>query len=255
MFSKGKYLLVLTVGLLICKPAVSFCEVARPWEIRVEEYGLDNEHIAGDTFMVEVRFKNRTAYRMSNVTAELHYPEGTEPLLAKFHERKVTRFPWNGHFIDYNNRLVRFQFPYPIANSEERFYAFFCATKYGKLKFDYTIRWQSGDSLLYENTREGQTVHFLSSDSSSSISKERSGAAAKSSPGVSNSTRTARLGGIISLVMILLWVLLFLLLLVSDARSRRRWRELKKRTDILIEVQKKLVSLEIERSTKDEEDL
>ena len=255
MFSKGKYLLVLTVGLLICKPAVSFCEVARPWEIRVEEYGLDNEHIAGDTFMVEVRFKNRTAYRMSNVTAELHYPEGTEPLLAKFHERKVTRFPWNGHFIDYNNRLVRFQFPYPIANSEERFYAFFCATKYGKLKFDYTIRWQSGDSLLYENTREGQTVHFLSSDSSSSISKERSGAAAKSSTSVSNSTRTARLGGIISLVMILLWVLLLLLLLVSDARSRRRWRELKKRTDILIEVQKKLVSLEIERSTKDEEDL
>jgi len=263
VFSKTKYCLFfmfIMVGLLICGPTITLGDVAQRWSIEIESFGFDDEHIAGDTFRVEVRFSNRTPGWMHNVVAEVHYPIGAEPLLARFHKRMVSRFPWEGHFIDYDKHIIRFNYPDSIANSTEKFYAFFTATKYGKIEFNYVIRWLSSDSLLYEQTIEGQNVFFNGLNSQSEAQNNQDSAVSNGSGSQNVSTRTvddsnSSVSEIVvknpqwsRILMAFLWLILLAFYIATMVMNNRRFSKLNKAVDVLIQTQKELVSIEIERS-------
>jgi len=243
------------VGPLICGPTIALAKAAESWNIEIESYNLESKHIAGDTFRVEVRFTNRTPKWMHNVIAELHYPNGTEPILKRFYKRVVARFPWENHFIDYDKNIVRFQFPDSIAYSQERFYSFFATTKYGKMEFDYTISWHSSDSLLYEQSKRGQSVFF--SEMAKNIYSVDSLRPVNATDYSSSNNNPSGNPFLISLnrlriywffLMLSLLLLLVILYIFTSVENRHRYRKLNQAISVLAEAQKKLISLEIERS-------
>ena len=247
MCSKKKYILLLTiVGLFLYRPTLSYANTAKQWTIDVESHGLVMEHIAGDTFRVEIRFSNRTAGWMHDINAKLYYPEGVEPILARFHKNMVSRFPPDGHFIDFDKRYIEFQFPDSTLDSPNKFFAFFTTTKYGKAEFEYLIRWRDSDSLVYEQSRSGQCVIFpmnkTITDSTDSLIESNLDVLPKIHDEDSGGTYEfpgsliILLGSLVLVALIVIWIAIFI-----------NYREKTNKTlKILIEAQKRLIAKELE---------
>ena len=262
---KSLLLIILLTVLLLVIPAFGDIEITIPWHIRVSTYGLSNQHIAGDTFRVEIMFTNLESEPMKNVSAEIFYPEGVSPLLAKFYRRKVSRFPWEGHFIDFDKRVIKLSFPYEIRGSPEKFYAFFVAEKYGTADFDFTIRWQGKDSIFYERTKNELRI-ILPQSVAEKLPQEKEYEAEKAKPTEfpeieqggeeKKVTESAEIRifqrnpfMVVSVTLSLVVLILFVILAVQTGK---RLKKLDKRITILKEIQKKMAMLSLEAPTKPE---
>ena len=262
---KSLLLIILLTVLLLVNPDFGDIEVTIPWHIRVSTYGISNQHMAGDTFRVEIMFTNLEPEPMKNVSAEIFYPEGVSPLMAKFYRRKVTRFPWAGHFIDFDKRVIKLSFPYEIRGSPEKLYAFFVAEKYGTADFDFTIRWQGKDSIFYERTKSELRI-ILPQSVAEKQAQEKEYKAEKAKPAefpeieqggeerkVAESAEVRIFTWspfmVVSVTLSIVVLVLFVLLAVQTGK---RLKKLDKRITILKEIQKKMAMLSLEAPTKPE---
>jgi len=123
-----------------------------------ELYGSGEDHIKGDVFRVVVSFNNNSDQPMQNITGKFFYPKGVIPYPKKIYQKKISKFPWPGHFIDDDKRIVIFHFDYEIGKSSSEFYCYFEAQKYGTFDFDYVVEWLGPDSLYYRATPKTQEI-------------------------------------------------------------------------------------------------
>lgn len=164
VFSKNliKAVIFLTMtGLLFCGPVVG--SGPERWPLQKGFYGTGEDHIKGDVFRVVVNFTNRSDQPLQNVTGKLFYPKGVIPYPEKIYQKKISKFPWPGHFVDEDKRIVIFHYDYDIRKASGEFYCYFEAQKYGTFDFDYAIEWLGSDSLFYRATPQTQEIILLDS--------------------------------------------------------------------------------------------
>jgi|GEM_PF-5226093 len=143
-------------GLLICGPV--FSTTPELWALTKEIYGSGDDHIKGDVFRVSVYFLNKSNQPMRNIRGMIRYPDGVVPYPERIYERKITKFPWPGHFIDEERRIVSFNFEHDVHRTSAEFYCFFEAERYGTFHFDYSFEWLGTDSIFYRATPDAQEI-------------------------------------------------------------------------------------------------
>ena len=145
-------------GLLISGPA--FGSNRTLWQLEKTFLGSGDDHIKGDVFRVVIQVSNRADEPMRNVVGRIIYPGNCEPYPEKVFEKKLSKFPWDGHFVDEDHRVVIFKFDGDIRGQSQEFYCYFIAQKYGRFDFDYEIEWTGPDSVIYRATKNSQSLIF-----------------------------------------------------------------------------------------------
>lgn len=161
-------LMAMMTGLLFCEPV--FSSSFPIWKIDKTFLGSGEDRKKGDIFRVIVRFKNRTTEPMLDVRAEIVYPGGVIPHPDRVYQDKFTKFPWDGHFIDEDHKVVVFQIAGEIKDAPQDFYCYFVAEKYGKFDFDYRISWSAKDGSRYSLDKNSFSFVFPDSAVTANLS-------------------------------------------------------------------------------------
>jgi hypothetical protein len=167
------YLIIIITGLLFCEPVVLNDQPSRDqdatssasirdglvrWPLEKAIFGSGEDHIKGEVFRITVRFTNRANIPMENTVGYIFYPEDVKPYEEKIFEKKVSKFPWIGHFVDEKKRAISFQLETVNPFDIEEYYAYFEAEKYGDFDFDFAVEWQAPGPFSYRFTSHVQDI-------------------------------------------------------------------------------------------------
>jgi len=148
--------LILMTGLLISGPVLGIAD--NIWPLDKSLHGSGEDHIKGDVFRVVVSFSNRSSDSLVDAEGTIYYPSGVVPYPERTYERHFSKYPWNGHFVDEENRAVIFQLGSGMKSDYQEFYSYFIAEKYGNFDFNYIIQWIGPDGRVYRVSPEYQAV-------------------------------------------------------------------------------------------------